>query len=180
MSPELNSSRATLVCTGSKRAHLITNDRLAARHTHSGRASVVKGGNSLAALEYLKSSHPLITVLVFKDFAPRCKDARIHRHLRDLIIASETNGNSIILIDSHSLPEELRISSRHDEIRWPSTAELDDAVKQTFRRVKRQSQGEITLRLPKRDHEQLLHTRCGLTISQAEKVVALRSTRTAF
>ena len=135
-------------------------------------APVVTAGNSLPALEYLKSSHPLNTVVIFKDFAPHCKDARIHRHLRDLIIASETNGNCFVLIDTQSLPEELRLFSHHYEIGWPSTAELDDAVKQTFRRVKRQSQGEITLRLTKRDHEQLLQTLRGLTISQAEKVVA--------
>ena len=139
-----------------------------------GRAGdpVVPAGKSSPAVEYVRSNPEKKAIYVFRDLGPHCRDAMIHRTLRDILDACEKTGNTLILVDALPLPDEItRFAVRYD-VGWPSADELEKAVRRTYQKIRRNSYEEITHKLTKRDIEQLVQTLRGLTIGQAERVVA--------
>ncbi|MFG0295787.1 MAG: AAA family ATPase, partial [Maioricimonas sp. JB045] len=139
-----------------------------------GRAGdpVVPAGKSSPAVEYVRSHPEKKAIYVFRDLGPHCRDAMIHRTLRDILDACEKTGNTLILVDALPLPDEItRFAVRYD-VGWPSADELEKAVRRTYQKIRRNSYEEITHKLTKRDIEQLVQTLRGLTIGQAERVVA--------
>ena len=135
-------------------------------------APIVKPGHSLPPLEHLTQSRSKRTIFVLRDLGPHCKDARVHRQLREAIHACEHSRNTLVLIDALPLPDELRQFVVRFEIGWPTAAELKKAVRRTYRKVSKRSYMDVKHELTNRDFEQMVQTLRGLTVSQAERVVA--------
>ncbi|MGH7200685.1 MAG: AAA family ATPase, partial [Planctomycetaceae bacterium] len=112
------------------------------------------------------------SVFLFKDLGPHCKDALVHRTLRDLIDRLDEVKSTLVLVDALPLPEEIRRFTVRYELGWPSAEELEDVVRRTFRRIKAESYVEVTAKITKRDMEQLVQSLRGLSCCEAERVVA--------
>jgi SpoVK/Ycf46/Vps4 family AAA+-type ATPase len=115
---------------------------------------------------------PQSTIYLFKDLGPHAKDAQIHRLLRDAAALGERRQSTVILVDSLSLPPEVKRLTVPFEIGWPTAEELEDVIKQTYAKVRRESMYEVTANLTRRDMDQLVQTLRGLTRSEAERIVA--------
>ncbi len=109
---------------------------------------------------------------VFKDLGPHAKDAHVQRLLRDAASLPETRRSTVILVDSGSLPDDVRQLAVPYDIGWPSLEELEQVVKQTFSRIRKESLQEITATLTRREMDHLVQTLRGLTRTEAERVVA--------
>ncbi|QDU37608.1 ATP-dependent zinc metalloprotease FtsH [Maioricimonas rarisocia] len=133
---------------------------------------VVPAGKSSPAVEYVRANPGQKSIYLFRDLGPHCRDAMIHRTLRDILDGCDKTGNTIILVDALPLPDEISRFSVRYEVGWPSADELEKAVRRTYQKIRRSSYEEITHKLTKRDIEQLVQTLRGLTIPQAERVVA--------
>lgn len=115
---------------------------------------------------------PQSTIYLFKDLAPHAKDAHIHRLLRDAAALGERRQSTIILVDSAPLPMEVKRLTVPFEIGWPTSEELEEVIKHTYSKVRRESMYEVTASLTRRDMDQLVQTLRGLTRSEAERIVA--------
>lgn len=111
-------------------------------------------------------------VYVFKDLAPHCKDASVYRQLRDLQGLLRTTHSTLILLDSTSLPPEVRRMVVRYDLPWPSSDELEDVVKETFQRIKTESLYEVKSQLTRKEMDQLVQSLRGLTVTEAEQVIA--------
>ena len=129
-------------------------------------------GSAIDALEQLRSGGQQQTVFLFKDLGPHCKDAQVHRTLRDLLATFAITRNCMVLLDALPLPEEIRRFTLRHEIGWPSTEELEDVVRRTYQFLRKDSAEPISSRVSRRDMEQIVQTLRGLTCGQAERVVA--------
>ena len=109
---------------------------------------------------------------VFKDLGPHAKDAHVQRLLRDAASTSETRRSTVILVDAGSLPDEVRRVAIPFEIGWPSLEELEQVVKQTFSRIRKDNLQEVTATLTRKEMDHLIQTLRGLTRTEAERVVA--------
>lgn len=115
---------------------------------------------------------PQSTIYLFKDLGPHAKDAQVHRLLRDLAALGERRQSNIILIDSLPLPTEVKRLTIPFELGWPTAEELEEVIKHTYTKVRRESMYEVTATLTRRDMDQLVQTLRGLTRSEAERIVA--------
>ncbi|MCA8988714.1 MAG: AAA family ATPase [Planctomycetaceae bacterium] len=121
-------------------------------------------------LHLLKEKQP--GVYVFKDFGPHCKEALIHRLLREILHLAEANRMTIVMIDSLPIPDEIRRLVVRYELGWPSVEELEEVLKQTFLNVRNRSFEEITLRLRKGDRDRIVQSLRGLSCREAARVIA--------
>jgi len=123
------------------------------------------------ALEHLRQcigTH----LFVLKDLGPHGKDPRIQRLMRDLVHTFSDNRSTIILVDAAGLPDDInRLAVRH-EVPWPTPEELEAVLRDTFKRIRKESIYEVSSNINKREMEQLVHTLRGLTCAEAERVVA--------
>ncbi len=133
---------------------------------------LVKPGNAIKALQHLREKSQSRTIYVFKDLGPHCKDALVHRTLRDLIAQFHDSKSTMILIDALPLPDEIERFTVRFELGWPGADELEEVVKKTYRKIRKESYEEVTSRLTRRDIEQLVQSLRGLTCAQAERVIA--------
>ncbi|MCH8828429.1 MAG: AAA family ATPase [Planctomycetes bacterium] len=132
---------------------------------------VVKEGKSLPALKHIvENTHEAIYVM--KDLGPHCKDALVHRTMRDLLQVLGESRATMILIDALPLADEIRRFAVYYEIGWPDAAELESAARETFRRIRRESGTKVKATISKRQMEQLVQSLRGLTCQEAERVVA--------
>lgn len=128
-------------------------------------------GPPAAALEHVLRSadHSLH---VFRDLGPHSRDAKVHRLLRDFPNVGRERQATLVLLESLPLPAELRRLALLHEIGWPSATELEQVVRETYQRIKAASLYEVTSRVTRREMEQLIQALRGLTLCEAERVIA--------
>lgn len=133
--------------------------------------ALVPGGKVSKALEQIRTAADQ-TIYLFKDIGPHCKDAKVHRMLRDLMVSCEKANSSIILVDALPLPNEIKRFTVRYELSWPTAEELEQVVRKTFKKIRRESSEEVTATIKKREMEQLVLSLRGLSCREAERVVA--------
>lgn len=135
------------------------------------RTALVEGPSASDALEHVKDCigpH----VFVFKDLGPHGKDAKVYRLLRDLMKVCEEGRSTIILIDALPLSDEIRRLTVGYEIPWPTADELEQVVKETFKRIRAEVFEDVSSKITARELELLVQSLRGLTLSEAERVIA--------
>ena len=133
--------------------------------------AVIDGGEVMATLEHIPNVAQR-TVFVFKDLGPHCKDALVHRTLRDLLRLCAKTKSTLILIDALPLPEEIKRFTIRYEVGWPSAEELEQCVKKTYQKIRDESEQLVTAKLRRKELEQLVQNLRGLSCAEAERVVA--------
>ena len=133
---------------------------------------LVKPGNAIKALQHVRGQSQSRTIYVFKDLGPHCKDALVHRTIRDLMAQFRESKSTLILIDALPLPDEIARFTLRFELGWPGAEELEDVVRKTYKRIRKESYEEVTSRLTRREIEQLVQSLRGLTCAQAERVIS--------
>jgi SpoVK/Ycf46/Vps4 family AAA+-type ATPase len=121
------------------------------------------------ALDYILDNKGEKEIYLFKDLGPHCKDAVVHRQIRDL---HAKPGVRLILLEGEALPDDIRRLTVPIAMPLPEPLELEIVVRETFRRIKDESYQEITCSLTKRELEQVVTTLRGLTRHEAARVVA--------
>ncbi len=111
-------------------------------------------------------------IFVFKDMGAYCRDSVVNRMLRDLMDVCQNSKSTFILVDAFPLPDEIKRFTVLYELGWPTTDELSAVIKQTFNRIKLESQEQITAKLTKREMEQLVLTMRGLSCNEVERVIS--------
>ncbi len=111
-------------------------------------------------------------IYVFKDLAPHCKDAHVHRLMRDLLGICEQNKMTLILVDSTTLPDEISRFTVRYELGWPDAEELEQVVRETYQRIRQESYVEINANLKHKEMDQLVQSLRGLSCAEAARVVA--------
>jgi len=133
--------------------------------------ATVPGGRPEQTLSFIQQNTDE-DLFVFKDLGPYCQDNVVNRLLRDLMQTCHDKKSTFILIDAFPLPDEIKRFTVRYELGWPTTDELSDVIKQTYNRIKRESDSEITARLTRREMEQLVLTLRGLSCSEVERVIS--------
>jgi len=134
-------------------------------------AVLVAGGKALPALEHIQQHSPR-SVYLFQDLGPHCKDAHVHRTIRDLIPQLTESNSTLVMVDALPLPDEIRRFVVRFEIGWPDAAELEEVAKNTFRRIRNESLTEVSSDIKRREMEQLVQSLRGLSAADAQRVVA--------
>lgn len=137
----------------------------------SNRNEIVGVGTPVPVLKQLRTSLRS-AIYVFKDLGPHCKDAMIHRMIRDLLPQFEDNKATMILLDSTPLPEEINRFTIRFEIPWPTEDELTAVVKETYKRIQNETTTRIQAKISKREMEQLVQSLRGLTCREASRVIS--------
>lgn len=135
------------------------------------KSATVPGGKPDQALSFIHQNTDE-DLFVFKDLGAYCRDSVVNRMMRDLIETCRSKKSTFILIDAFPLPDEIKRFTVRYELGWPTTDELADVVKQTYNRIKSESDSEITARLTRRDMEQLVLTLRGLSCHEVERVIS--------
>ena len=134
-------------------------------------SSVTPGGKAIEALSSIRKN-PDTGVYAFKDLGPHCKDAEVHRTMRDLLTLLPSVDGIVFLIDALPVPDEIARFAVRYEIGWPSAEELESVVRKTFKSIRRESLHEVTSNITKRDMEHLVQSLRGLSCTEAERVVS--------
>ena len=132
---------------------------------------VAEAGKVLPALDHVEL-YAKSGLYLFKDLGPHCKDALVHRKLRDFVANAGEHKSAIVLVDAFPLPDEIKRFTVPYELGWPDADELEETVRATFRRIRDESLYKVTAQFTKRDVEQLVQTLRGLTRCEAERVIA--------
>lgn len=111
-------------------------------------------------------------IFVFKDLGAYCRDNIVNRLLRDLMDTCQNSKSTLILVDAFPLPDEIKRFTVRYELGWPTTDELSAVIKQTYNKIRKESQTEITATLTRRDMEQLVLTMRGLSCNEVERVIS--------
>lgn len=131
----------------------------------------VEGPKAAAALDFI-GQNTEGAIYTVRDFAPHCKDAFVVRMIRDLELTLEQRGATIIFLDAKSLPDDVRRLTVRFDIGWPTTDEIEQIVKQTFQKIRRNSDTTVMSTVTKRDAEQMVQTLRGLSLKDVGRVVA--------
>tara|TARA_R110002072_G_scaffold303130_1_gene495002 strand:- start:21461 stop:22963 length:1503 start_codon:yes stop_codon:yes gene_type:complete len=131
----------------------------------------VEGPKAAAALDFI-GQNTEGAIYTVRDFAPHCKDAFVVRMIRDLESTLEQRGATIIFLDAKSLPDDVRRLTVRFDIGWPTTDEIEQIVKQTFQKIRRNSDTTVMSSVTKRDAEQMVQTLRGLSLKDVGRVVA--------
>jgi hypothetical protein len=86
-------------------------------------------------------------------------------------MCAETDSG-MTLIDALPLPDEIKRFTVKFEIGWPGIQELEEVVRETYKRIKAESRGTVTASLTSDEMYQLVQTLRGLSRKEAERVVA--------
>ncbi len=132
---------------------------------------IAEGPKATKTLEFIEQNTEA-AIYVIRDFAPHCKDAFVVRMLRDLESILEQRDATILFLDASSLPDDVRRLTVRFDIGWPTTEEIEDVVKQTFRRIRRNADTTVLSTVTKRDAEQMVQTLRGLSLKDVGRVVA--------
>ncbi len=133
--------------------------------------TIQAAGKAVDALQYL-SKHAGRGVYVLKDFGPHCRDALVHRLMRDLLEESNRRSITCVMIDATPVPEEMARFAVRFELGCPDVPELEEIVKQTFNEIKELSQQKVTAKLTRKNWDQLVLTLRGLSANDARRVIA--------
>lgn len=131
----------------------------------------VEGPKAAAALDFIEQNTEA-AIYVVRDFAPHCKDAFVVRMIRDLESTLEQRGTTIIFLDASSLPDDVRRLTVRFDIGWPMTDEIEQVIKQTFQKIRRNAESTVMSTVTKRDAEQMVQTLRGLSLKNVGRVVA--------
>lgn len=134
-------------------------------------SAVVPAGKVAPVLAFVENSSQS-AVYLFKDIGPHCRDAHVHRLLRDLLTTCAVTRSTIVLIDALPLPQEIKRFTVRFELGWPNAEELEQVVRATFKKIRNESLYEVTARITKREMEQLIQSLRGLSGKEAERVIA--------
>ena len=128
-------------------------------------------GKAAAALTYILQSGEQ-SVFLFRDLGPHVRDALVHRLLRDLQPKCTAMRCAIVCLEYLPFPPEAsRLVTRFD-LGWPTAEELTQTVRETYRRIRKESLYEVTAQITRQEMEQLVNALRGLTRSEAERVIA--------
>lgn len=129
---------------------------------------------SSTAMDVLKLllKDPEKGIYVFKDLGPHCKDAHVHRLLRDLLSIAEKNKITLVLVDVLPLPDEILQFTVRYELGWPDAEELEQVARETFQRIKQESHVDINSNIKRKEMDQLVQSLRGLSKAEASRVVA--------
>ena len=122
------------------------------------------------ALRYLLRNRRS-SIAVMRGLAPFTTQPLYRRLLRDFELKADGERDCMILMDEvalHPLVQRLCTPWRPG---LPDKDELEDLVKQTYRRLKKEALSEVATDLRKREFEQLILNLRGLTRSEAIRVV---------
>ncbi|MFI4852125.1 ATP-dependent zinc metalloprotease FtsH [Gimesia chilikensis] len=133
--------------------------------------ALVPGGKPDQALSFIHQNTDA-DIILFKDLGAYCRDSVVNRMLRDLMQTCHDKKSTFILVDAFPLPDEIKRFTVRYEIGWPDADELSAVIKQTYNRIKRESDSEITARLTRHEMEQLVLTLRGLSCSEVERVIS--------
>lgn len=129
----------------------------------------IKGGKASDALKYILDNTTDQEVFLFKDLGPHTKDALVMRQIRELAIRTSV---TLVLVEGEPLPDNLRRLAVTLRMPLPEPDELAHVVRDTYRRIKEDTNSSVTVTLDKREMEQLVNTLRGLTAAEATRVVA--------
>jgi len=127
-------------------------------------------GKASLALSYVLERNFTTGFYVFKDLGPHCKDPFVLRQLRDLAARRQP---TVVLIDTDRLPDAARRLTIPLKLELPDAAELEKVVRDTFRKARIESLKEITVKLTKREFEQLVQMLRGLSCADAARIINL-------
>ncbi|MFK7817254.1 MAG: ATPase, partial [Planctomycetaceae bacterium] len=134
-------------------------------------AQISKPYDPAGALEQLMEQKAG-AMFVFKDLGPHTKDAKIHRLIRECSRMCAEQDSAMTLVDALPLPDEINRFTVRYEIGWPDVDELEQVVRETFSRIKREIGSSVKASLTGQDMYQLVQTLRGLSKSEAERIVA--------
>lgn len=132
--------------------------------------TAVKGGKAQAALDIVLDNRDEREVYLLKDLSPHCKEPIIQRQLRDIDGSKKVH---LILIDHAPLPESVSRLAVSIQLPLPDTAELEQLVRDTYRRILRETYSELTATITRKDMDTLVQTLRGLTATEATRVVSM-------
>ena len=133
--------------------------------------TLVSAGKVAPTLQHIRDS-AYRGIYLFKDLSPHCEDAFVHRLLRDLMDVCTESKSTMIFVDDVALPVGIRRFTVKYELGWPTTEELEQVAKQTFKQIRDKSLYNVTAKIRKREMEQLVQSLRGLSCREAERVVA--------
>lgn len=122
------------------------------------------------ALEHLlRQKRPLLGC--FRGLAPWTTQPPIQRLLQDYSIEADGTTTSLILMDQEALHPRVRRLAVPWRPGLPDTDTLDDLVRTTYRRMKKDLDGQLSTDLKRSEFEQLVLNLRGLTRTQAVRIV---------
>ncbi len=130
----------------------------------------VGAGKAALALGHVLERNFTTGFYIFKDLGPHCKDPFIQRQLRDL---ASRRQPTVILIDTERLPDVARRLTIPLKLELPDAVELEQVVRDTFRKARIESLQEISVKLTKREFEQMVQMLRGLTCADAARIINL-------
>ena len=128
----------------------------------------VAPGKPGPALDYTLDNKGEKELYLFKDLGAHGKDPVVCRQLRDLRGRDHVTA---ILVDAEPLPDAVRRLTVPLSLTLPDVTELEQVIKDTFRKVRDQSHAEVTSSVTRRELEQMAQTLRGLTRAEAARVV---------
>lgn len=131
---------------------------------------VLPGARPISALAHV-AENLYETLYLFKDLGPHCRDAHVHRMIRDLLPLCTRRKAALIMIDALPLPEEIRRFAVAWDLPHPDLAELEEIVKSTFQRLRRQD-ADVSAKLTRGEMDQIVQSLRGLGAAETERVVA--------
>ncbi len=122
------------------------------------------------ALQHLlRQKRPLIGC--FRGIAPFTTQPLVRRLLTDYAAEADGSRECLILLDEESLHPRVRRLAVPWRPGLPNSEQLDEIVRETYRRLKRSLSGDVSAELKRSEFEQLVLNLRGLTRSEAVRVV---------
>ncbi|GAB4349287.1 MAG: AAA family ATPase [Gammaproteobacteria bacterium] len=147
---------------------LVWNVEPSALRLESGEQHQRKHTKPAEVLRHIKGvKHPSIFIL--KYFHPYFDDPINVRLMREIALAHQENGHTLVLVSTRiSLPEELRRLSANFELALPSAAQLRSLIEEEARDWSREVGGKVSA--DKQALEQLVRNLQGLTAEDARRL----------
>lgn len=130
----------------------------------------VKPGKAQTVLDAVLENRTEREIYLIKDLSPHCKDPHVQRQLRDIYLCKKVH---IILIEHAPLPESVSRLVVPVQLPLPNSEELEQLVRETYRRIVRESYSDLTATITRRDMDLLVQTLRGLTSTEAARVVSM-------
>ncbi len=128
-------------------------------------------GKPAAALSHILQSGEQ-TIFLMRDLGPHVRDAHVHRLIRDLQPQCQAMRCALVCIEYLPLPPEATRLVTRFELGWPEPEEIRNTIRETYRRIRKESYQEVTSNITRKEMEQLVNALRGLTRGEVERVVA--------
>lgn len=133
--------------------------------------TIIESPKAEKSLEFV-GNRTAEAVYIFRDLGPQGKDAAIVRMLRDLESDFSTWNASMVFIDSVPLPGPVRKLTVRFEIGWPTAGEIEAVVRDTFKKIRKDSLRTVESKVTKRDVETIVQTLRGLSLNDVARVIS--------